>query len=96
MIKAPSSLKDDEFKSKESGVLGLGPSVGDGSFKDQHNFIRQLRNAAKVKRDTISYWITWNDNVNSYIQIGDVSKRIKEKTRYQMAESFEHFGLAVT
>jgi len=58
--------------------------------------MRQLRDKAQIKMDTVTYNIKWKDNINSYIQVGDISKRVKSMTRYQKAESFDHFGLTVT
>ena len=90
------SKKKDAYNSKQSGFIGLGPASADEGKNAPYNFLKKLRQAAQINQDIVSYNIKWNNNIDSYIQIGAVSKYITDRTRYISAESFEHFGLTIT
>jgi len=76
--------------------FGMYTKGNDGEFKD--NLMYELVDDEKVNKNIVTYNITFNSKGNcdgSYIQLGDISRRIQEKVTWLQSPGWEDWGLTI-
>lgn len=91
----------ENYVSHQSGVIGLGMPSYQDSKHIKENFLYNLRASGSIEKSIVSYNITykpdeWESEIDSYIQIGSISKQVYADATWLPTENWDTWGSQVS
>lgn len=92
---APMSSNRIDYESNEDGYIGLGPYTTDNDNEKEDSITYQLTKGGVIKKNIVSYNITFNANAQegsqSYVQLGDISMELQHNIDWIVTKDWDYW-----